>query len=40
MDDNGIDAGDLAKKGLHKLKHVFKRKNKHKKSEAKKGAAV
>lgn len=36
MDENGIDMGDLAKKGAHKFTHLFKKKNKHKKSEAKK----
>jgi len=36
MDENGIDMGDLAKKGVDKFKHLFKKKNKHKKSEAKK----
>jgi|LakMenEpi03Aug12_release.lakeMendotaPanAssembly.Ray.scaffolds.fasta_scaffold5357215_1 hypothetical protein len=36
MDENGIDMGDLAKKGVHKFTHLFKKKNKHKKSEAKK----
>ena len=36
MDENGIDAGDVAKKAAHKVKHFFRR-NKHKKSEGKKG---
>jgi hypothetical protein len=36
MDENGIDAGDVAKKAAHKVKHLFRR-NKHKKSEGKKG---